>query len=93
MGRYWSVLGDTGSVQRGTGDTGLVWSDTGWYLMVLGQYGAYWFVLGGTGSVDLVLLDFKWNWVSTRLLFMYILKKSGDLVGCYHSGTTTNKER
>ena len=30
---------------------GFVCDDTGWYLMVLGQYWAYWFVYGGTGSV------------------------------------------
>ena len=64
MGRYWLVLGGTGSV----------WGGTGWYLVVLGQ-------------CNLVLLDIKWNWVSTMLLCLYILKKSGDLVGCYHSGT------
>ena len=53
--RYWLVLGGSGSV----------WSGTGWYLVVLGQYGAvlvdtkgysvirrqYWLVLVGTGSV------------------------------------------
>ena len=36
---------------------------------------------------NLVLLSIKWNWVNTRLLCMNIVKKSGDLVGCYHSGT------
>ena len=34
----------------------------GRYLLVLGQY-------------DLVLLGIKWNWVSTTLLCLYILKK------------------
>ena len=35
---------------------------TGWYLVVLGQY-------------NLVLFGFKWNWVSTRLVCLYVLKK------------------
>ena len=43
------------------------------------------------GQCNLVLLDIKWNWVSTTLLCLYILKKSGDLVGCYHSGTNNEK--
>ena len=42
--------------------TGSVESGTGWYLVVLGQ-------------CNLVLLDIKWNWVSTTLLCLYILKK------------------
>ena len=55
MGRNWLVLGET--------DTAC--GSTGWYLVVLGQYGVvlvgtwwnwvsigqYWLVLGGTGSV------------------------------------------
>ena len=39
-----------------------MWSGTDWYLVVLGQY-------------NLELLGIKWNWVSTRLLCLYILKK------------------
>ena len=64
------------------GGTGSVWGGTGWYLVVLGQY-------------NLVLLGIKLNLVSTRLLCLYILKKSEALVGCYHSGTNErpNKER
>ena len=38
--RYWLVFGGTVSVGGGTGDTGSVWSGSGWYLVVLGQYGA-----------------------------------------------------
>ena len=38
------------------------WGGTGWYLVVLGQ-------------CNLVLLGIKWNWVSTTLLCLYILKK------------------
>ena len=33
------MLGGIGSVEGGTGDTGSVWSGTGWYLVVLGQCG------------------------------------------------------
>ena len=44
------------------GCTGSVWGGTGWYLVVLGQY-------------NLVLFGFKWNWVSTRLVCLHILKK------------------
>ena len=72
---YWVSLGRYWLV---LGDTGSVWGGTGWYLVVLGQ-------------CNLVLLDIKWNWVSTTLLCLYILKKSGDLVGCHHSRTTTEK--
>ena len=32
-------------------------------------------VLGGMGRYNLVLLGFKYNWVITRLLCLYILKK------------------
>ena len=88
-GKYWLVRGDTG--------TGSVWGGTGWYLVRRGQYWLIYdssvSVLGGTGwylvvlgQYNLVLLGFKWNWVSTRLVCLYILKKSGDLVRCYHSG-------
>ena len=38
--------------------------DTGWYLVVLGQY-------------KLVLLDIKWLWVSIGLLCLSILKRVG----------------
>ena len=45
----------------GFGGTGLVWGGTGWYLVAQGQY-------------NLVLLGFKWYWVSIGLLCLYILK-------------------
>ena len=45
------------------------------------------------GQCNLVLLCIKWKWVSTRLLCLYILKKSGGWVGCYHSGTTNEQTR
>ena len=50
--------------------------------MVLGQSNLV------QGQNNFVPIGIKWNWVSTRLFCLYILnKKSGDLVGCYHSGT------
>ena len=53
------VLGGTGSVEAGTG----------WYLVVLCQYGA---VLVGTLWY---WVSIKWYWVSKGLLCLYILKK------------------
>ena len=41
MGRYWFVIGGTGSV----------WGSTGWYLVVLGQFRAALVDTFGTGSV------------------------------------------
>ena len=41
MGRYWLVLGGTESV----------WGGTGWYLVVLSQYGAVLVGTLGTGSI------------------------------------------
>ena len=72
------VLGGTGSVEAGTG----------WYLVVLCQYGA---VLVGTLWY---WVSIKWYWVSKGLLCLYISKKNGDLVGCHHSRTDerTNKQ-
>ena len=49
--------------------TGSVEGGTGWYLVVLGKSNL---VLGQT---NLVLIGIKWNWVNTRLLCLYILKK------------------
>ena len=82
---YWVSLGQYGliydvywvSMKRNClihYNTGSVEGSSGQYLVVLGHY-------------NLVLLGFKWKWVSTRLVCLYLLKKSGDLVGCYHSGT------
>ena len=92
MGRYFLVIGGIGSVE----------GSTGWYSMVLGQYKAvlvgtwrywvsmerYWLVLGDTGSV--------WGVTGWYLVVLDQYREIGDLVGCYHSGTTnqqTNKER
>ena len=44
------------------GGAGSIWGGTGWCLVELVQY-------------NLVLPGFKWNWVSTRLVCLYILKK------------------
>ena len=41
--------------------------DTGWYLV----------------NIKLVLLGIRWYMVSKGLVCLYILEKSGDLVGCY----------
>ena len=71
------VLGGTGSVEAGTG----------WYLVVLCQYGA---VLVGTLWY---WVSIKWYWVSKGLLCLYISKKNGDLVGCHHSGTGNEQKR
>ena len=60
--------------------TGSLWGGTGWFLLVMGQY-------------NLVLLGIKWYWVSTGLLCPYILKKSGDLVGCHRSLTHTDRQK
>ena len=59
MKRNWLIHDNIGSVK----------GDTGWYLVVLGKSN---FVLGQT---NLVLIGIKGNWVSTRLLCLYILKK------------------
>ena len=68
MKQNWLVYDNTGSVSRRRhwlvfGGAGSVWGGTGWYLVILGQY-------------NLILLGIKWNWVTTRLLCLYILKKS-----------------
>ena len=41
------------------GEDGSVWGGTGWYLVVLGQS-------------NLVPIGIKWNWVSKRLLCLYM---------------------
>ena len=74
MKRNWLIHDNTGRYWLVFGGDGLIWGGTGWNLVVLGQH-------------DLVLLCIKWYWVIVWLLCQYILKKSGDLVGCYHSGT------
>ena len=65
-------------------DTGSVEGGTGWYLVVLSQ-------------CNLVLLGINWNWVSTTLLCLYILKKvefwsDVTIAGRTYNGQT-NKER
>ena len=65
------------------GGAGSVWCGTDWYLVVLGQY-------------SLILLGIKWNYVITRLLCLYILKKVEIWSEVTIAGRTdgqTNKER
>ena len=59
MKQNWLIHDNIGSVKGGTG----------WFLVVLGKSNL---VLCQT---NLVLIGIKWNWVSTRLLCLYILKK------------------
>ena len=51
---------------------------TGWYLVVLGQ-------------CNLVLLGIKWNWVSTWLLCLYMLKKVEIWLDVTIAGRTTEQ--
>ena len=60
--------------------TGSVLGDTGCNLVVLGQY-------------NLVLLGIKWNWVSARLLCLYILKNMEIWSDVTKAGRRTNKRR
>ena len=50
----------------------------GRYLLVLGQF-------------NLVLLGTKWNWVTTRLLCLYILKKEKTWSDVTIMGRTTEQ--
>ena len=48
----------------------------------------YWIVFGGAESVWAVLVGTWWYWVCINLVVLGVhIEKSGDLVGCYHSGT------
>ena len=74
------VVGGTGSVEAGTG----------WYLVVLCQYGA---VLVGTLWY---WVSIKWYWVSKGLLCLYISKKMeiwSDVTIAGQKNERTNKER
>ena len=62
------------------GGTRSVWGSTGWHLVILGQY-------------NLVLLGIKWNWVSARLLCLYILKNMEIWSDVTKAGRRTNKRR
>ena len=82
MKRNWLIHDNIGSVKGGTG----------WYLVVLGKSKL---VLGQT---NLVLIGVKWNWVSTRLFCLYILKKTEiwsdvTIAGGQTNEQTMNKER
>ena len=59
MKRNWLIHDNIGSVEGGTG----------WYLVVLGQSNSV------QGQNNFVPIGIKWNWVSTRLFCLYILKK------------------
>ena len=59
------------------GGAGSVWSGTDWYLVVLGQY-------------SLMYQYTAWYLVKLGQYKAFIpvrIEKSGDLVGCHHSGT------
>ena len=78
MGRCWLVLGVTGSG----------WGGTGWYLVLLGQYGAVlvgswwnWVIMGGTGWYSVVLGQYRaalvsiwWYWV--RIIWYCLFSSS-----------------
>ena len=85
------VLGQYRAVRLDS--SGSVWSRTGWYMRVLGQFGA-------------ILVGTWWYWVSitwcclelsgTGLIWGFdacIYWKKGDLVACYHSGTNERRTR
>ena len=76
MKRNWLIYNNIWSVKGGTG----------WYLLVLGQSNLV------LGQNNLVPIGIKWYWVSLRLLCLYILKKSGDFVGCYWDGQTNGEQ-
>ena len=59
MKRNWLIHDNIGSVEGGTG----------WYLVVLGQSNLV------LGQNNLVPIGIKWNWISTRLLCLYMLRK------------------
>ena len=60
----------------------LIHDNTGQYWLVFGGWwvsmGRYWLVFGGTGY---------------KAFMPVYIEKSGDLVRCYHTGTTTNDKR
>ena len=80
MKRNWLIHDNTGRYWLVFGGDGSVWGGTGWYLVVLGQY-------------NLVLLGIKWNWVSTRLLCLYILKKVEIWSDVTIAGQTNNEQK
>ena len=80
LGQHEAELVDTGRYWLVFGGDGSVWRGTGWYLMVLGQF-------------NLVLLGIKWNWVSTTLLCLYILKEVAIWSDVTIAGRQLKKER
>ena len=79
-GRQRKVCVSTGQYCLVLDGTGSVEGGTGWYLVVLGQY-------------SLALLGIKWNWVSARLLCLYILKNMEIWSDVTIAGRRTNKRR
>ena len=70
------VLGGTGSLEAGTG----------WYLVVLCQYGAV------LVSTFWYWVSIKWYWVSKGLLCLYILKKMEIWSDVTKAGRQTNEQ-
>ena len=66
MKRNGLIHDNIGSVKGGAGS---VWGCTGWYLVALDQSSLV------LGQNNLVPIGIKWNWISTRLLCLHILKK------------------
>ena len=69
------------------------------YWIVFGGAESVWAVLVGTWwywvCINLVVLGIKCNWVGKKAFMPVHIEKSGDLVGCYQSGTDnkqTNEE-
>ena len=81
MKQNWLIHDNTGSVEGWLefGGAGSVWGGTSWYLVMLGQY-------------NLVLLGIKWNWVSTTLLCLYILKNVEIWSDVTIAGRQTNEQ-
>ena len=78
MKRNWLIHDNIGIVKGGIR----------WYLVVLGLLGQSNLALG---QINLVLIGIKWNWVSTTLLSLYILKKVEIWSDVTIAGQTTNR--
>ena len=77
MKRNWLIYNNIWSVKGGTG----------WYLLVLGQSNLV------LGQNNLIPIGIKWNWVSTRLLCLYILKKVEIWLDVTIAGRTDEQTR
>ena len=65
VGRYWLAHSGTGSV----------WSGTGWFLVILGQYGAF-------------LVGNWWYWISIGRYWLMKDAVFGDWAVCFDSAVT-----